>query len=203
MGCGPGGPAGPRGPGGPAGPAGPVAPTGPAGPAIPGSPLSPLSPFAPAGPGGPGGPSKHPPTARAVPITIIVSSFFMRVLSTAVSLARQLADVEEIDGAGMIVATRLEPRSVSREPRSPAWPPSYSMSRSNRPTPRSLPGLTRQSIHFAKCSCERGMDPRVKPAGDAGGGRALNQATGTCSSSTPWLARPAPACRDSDRGTAA
>jgi hypothetical protein len=46
----------------------------------------------------------------------------MRILSTAVSLARRLADVEEIDGAGMVVATRLEPRSVSHAPLSPAWP---------------------------------------------------------------------------------
>src|SRR6516225_1022083 len=38
----------------------------------------------------------------------------------------------------------------------------------------SLPGLTRQSIFFAKPFLRRKMDPRVKPAGDTCG-YALNQ----------------------------
>src|SRR5215813_12227940 len=45
------------------------------------------------------------------------------------------------------------------------------MSRLNRPTLWSLPGLTRQSIFFAKCSCEggwtRGSSPRVTPGASA------------------------------------
>jgi hypothetical protein len=42
-----------------------------------------------------------------------------------------------------------------------------------------LPGLTRQSIFFAKIALRR-MDPQVKPAGDAGGWASSDlQMTGT------------------------
>ena len=44
----------------------------------------------------------------------------------------------------------------------------------------SLPGLTRQSISFAKPLAKK-MDPRVKPARDACGGAMLNNAIRICS----------------------
>src|SRR5262245_2245796 len=67
------------------------------------------------------------------------------------------------------------------------------MSRSNRPT-AVIAGLDPAIHHLRKMFLRRGMDPRVKPAGDAGG-RAVSQDDRNAlqwSESRHWAARASP-----------